>query len=484
LETKIFDNDVIRLRGAPKDPHDAADGKERLVGTLAWGDAIRVEGRRFELARREWDAAKRQYATRTYEGDLPKKARFRDGNLLKVRFIDVGQGDGTIVETPEGRIILIDGGEELHMRRYLNVAFSHVLKAKPLHCDAIVVTHGDADHFAGLTRLAEGFRNADSPLITASRVFHNGLVKSSAKKDVDAFGKTVKKDGETYVVDLVNNLIGIDAARMNKPFKDWEAALKRLKKESGGLEVRRLEYGEDAFDFLAGEGINVAVLGPIVEKVGGKPALRFLHTPGSKSLSASHTVNGHSVVLKLTFGNVRFLFGADLNEESEEALLERARADNTSLAAEVLKVPHHGSADFSPRILEAVRPVVSIVSSGDENATKEYIHPRAGLVGALGKYSRASVAKPLVYVTEMVAFFRRLGRLRGKQVGDEGKVKGEEFEINNAYEKSAFGIVHVRTDGERVLVTTNSGKDDQKETYAFRVDPRGEVEFEEKADIV
>jgi hypothetical protein len=137
--------------------------------------------------------------------------------------------------------------------------------------------------------------------------------------------------------------------------------------------------------------------------------------------------------------------------------------DNVSLGAEILKVPHHGSADFSPRMLEAVSPVVSIVSSGDESAAKEYIHPRAGLVGALGRFSRGTVDKPLIYVTEMVSFFRRL--------------TPKESPIHNAYQKTAFGIVHVRTDGQRVLVVTHSGSD-KKESYAFRVDAQGEVAFE------
>ena len=122
----------------------------------------------------------------------------------------------------------------------------------------------------------------------------------------------------------------------------------------------------------------------ITERVGNKDALRYLKTPGKNSLSDSHTINGHSIVLRLTYGNVRFLFGADLNDESEQLLLARARADGTSLTSEVLKVPHHGSADFSPAILDAIRPVVSVISSGDESGAKEYIHPRAGLVGALG----------------------------------------------------------------------------------------------------
>jgi hypothetical protein len=53
----------------------------------------------------------------------------------------------------------------------------------------------------------------------------------------------------------------------------------------------------------------------------------------------------------------------------------------------------------------------------------------------------------------------------------------------NAYRKTAFGIVHVRTDGERVLVSTHSGKDDTKESYAFRVSKLGEVAFEETSVV-
>jgi len=41
---------------------------------------------------------------------------------------------------------------EEHLRRYINVAYSHILRKAPLHCDALVVTHGDADHYAGLTK--------------------------------------------------------------------------------------------------------------------------------------------------------------------------------------------------------------------------------------------------------------------------------------------------------------------------------------------
>ncbi len=494
-ETRFLDDDIIRI---PLYKPDALppDGKKLDLITLFWGDQVRITGKHggqqlAEFPRREWNGEKKRYETINYVGLLPKKTTFRDSSVLKVRFVDVGQGDGAMVETPKGQVLFIDGGEEEHMRRYVNVAFSHILRTKPLHCDAIIVTHGDADHFAGLTKLVSGFRSkqGNTALVTADRVFHNGLVKVANASGKTAFGKTAELDGKTYAIELEDDLRTVDPGRMNKPFKDWQTALIGLKTRDGKKpRIQRLEYGDDdAFDFLEPEGVGMKVLGPITEDVRGKPGLRFLKTPGSSSVSASHTVNGHSIVLKLTYGNVRFLFGADLNEESEESLLERSREDNVSLASEILKVPHHGSADFSPRILEAIRPVVSVVSSGDENATKEYIHPRSGLIGALGRYSRGTVDKPLIYVTEMVAFFQRMGNLKLTPVteaGNDGKPLNNGLPMNNMYRKTQFGIVHVRTDGQRVLVATHSGKVDQKESYSFTVDERGDVKFLEKARIV
>jgi len=42
--------------------------------------------------------------------------------------------------------------------------------------------------------------------------------------------------------------------------------------------------------------------------------------------------------------------------------------------------------------------------------------------------------------------------------------------------------VHVRSDGERVLVACHSGKPGMKESYAFHVDELGQVEFDKKTN--
>jgi len=491
VEKRYLNDDIIRIPVFKPDSDGLPTGEKLRLFVLFWGDEVRVTGKHngqdlVEFQNREWSETDSKYVVVKYVGLLPKKTTFRDDSVLKVRFVDIGQGDGAVIETPGGQVLFIDGGEDEHMRRYIQAAYAYVLRNKPLHCSAIIVTHGDADHFAGLTELVS-YRMNDKPLLTADRVFHNGLVKAPNADGATAFGNSVKVDGKTYATQLEDDLTGVADSRMNTPFKEWKAALTGLTDKAGNKPtIKRIEYGDDdAFDFLDSEGITVKVLGPITEEVNGKPALRFLKTPGSSSISASHTINGNSIVLKLTYGNVRFLFGADLNEEAEESLLERTRADNVSIAAEVLKVPHHGSADFSPRVLEAIRAVVSVVSSGDESTAKEYIHPRAGLMGALGRYSRATVEKPLIYVTEMVAFFARFpGKNKVVSLTKTGKDGKQVYSGYNAYAKAVYGIVHVRTDGERVLVATPSGKVDQKESYVFHVDQHGDVKFDEDPTIV
>lgn len=450
----ILDDDIVRFYQYP------SPKKKQLVAVLFWGDRVRISrttrnGHIVPLARRVFDAETGVTTSQIVECLLPRRARFREAPLLKVRFVDVGQGDGAVIETPDGGIVLVDGGEETNMRRYLSAAFSHLLARGPLHCEAIVVTHGDADHFSGLTDLVAAKRSARNPqpFLTADRLIHNGLVKQTG----GSLGATIKHEGRRFVTALFDDVRQVPDTQMNPPFRKWKQALKSLKTRRGGKPgMRRTVYGRDAdFSFMESGDLKVSVLGPIVDEIRGKDCLPWLGDGGK-------TINGHSVVLKLAYGNVRFLLGADLNTPSEERLLEKSRAMGASLTAEILKVPHHGSADFSPRMLEAVRPVVSVVSSGDENTAKEYIHPRAGLVGALGRFSRGTVDKPLIYVTEMVAFFKR---------------KKNSF---REYTKTSFGIVHIRTDGKRVLVATNSGRDDKKEAYAFFVDDRGDIAFDKE----
>lgn len=428
--------------------------------------------------------------------------------ILKVDFVDVQQGDGTVVETPKGRVMLIDGGDNQLFARYLAGRYLKTSENKPKEIDCIVVSHGDADHFAGLTQIFKSEtinfskKNRWKKLfISPHRIYHNGLVKRPGKKngkkrpDKEMFGQTKKKGASLYITELISDLTEVDTAKMNMPFRAWKKALLVYKKRaSASIEFRRLKKGDhNAFNFLKAEGIKTEVLGPLVTQIDGKDSLKFLGKPPKaphigdqpakfSGYSASHTVNGHSIILRMRYGNFRFLFSGDLNHEAEDELL---KDKPRKLASEVFKVPHHGSADFSHDFIKAVRPIISVVSSGDENAQKEHIHPRATLMGALGRYSM--LKRPLIFVTELVAFFKVEGYINpyyhSMTVAGKKNVKKSGSKTVNipkrgtyfSFSRTAFGIVKVRTNGKRLMVYTNSGHDKKKEVYAFTAQKLGQI---------
>lgn len=65
---------------------------------------------------------------------------------MKIHFIDVGQGDATLIQSPNGKNILIDGGPRSEGNQL--VAYIKSLGISKL--DYVVATHPDADHIGGL----------------------------------------------------------------------------------------------------------------------------------------------------------------------------------------------------------------------------------------------------------------------------------------------------------------------------------------------
>lgn len=496
----------------------ASEDKKGFLRTLGWGDEIEVldttekhvEIRTTRFEERQDGSIEPVDASgfivpSASSGIEPGEVFIEreDSRVLKIDFVDVQQGDACVVETPGGQVVFIDGGEQQLFARYLANRFRGTSEAEPREVDCILVTHGDADHFAGLVRIKESETHSvpwKRLFVHPRRVYHNGLVKRPGSVRVaERLGQTFTADGTTIITELETDLLEVDDAKMNEPFLRWKRTLQAYR-ERGPIEFRRLAKGDDdAFGFLAAEDVEVEVLGPLLTNVGDEEGLKFLGEPesgpriGHHSLqperdrftgkSDSHTINGHSVVLRLTYGDFRFLFSGDLNEEAELELVRAHEEGELDLRAEILKAPHHGSHDFLPEFIQAASPVISVVSSGDENPSKEFIHPRATLMGALGKYSR--VAEPLIFVTELVAFFRAEGFVTPEfhELGDDGVALIEDGQAAVdrdakasffAFSRSAFGIVMVRTDGERLLVYTNSGQADLKEAYAYRMDAASE----------
>jgi competence protein ComEC len=107
--------------------------------------------------------------------------------------------------------------------------------------------------------------------------------------------------------------------------------------------------------------------------------VRFL-APDSAWTASLRDPNLASTVALVRFGLVRFLLVGDAEQPEEEWLLRHQRS---LLAADVLKVGHHGSATSSgERFLDAVRPRVALVPVGLGNG---YGHPSADVVARLAR---------------------------------------------------------------------------------------------------
>ncbi|MDT8307440.1 MAG: DNA internalization-related competence protein ComEC/Rec2 [Anaerolineae bacterium] len=71
----------------------------------------------------------------------------RPDGRLHVSFLDVGQGDATLIRTPSGRRVLIDGG---HFPSVLQGHLGRLLPYGDRRIDLVIASHPDADHVAGL----------------------------------------------------------------------------------------------------------------------------------------------------------------------------------------------------------------------------------------------------------------------------------------------------------------------------------------------
>lgn len=178
--------------------------------------------------------------------------------------------------------------------------------------------------------------------------------------------------------------------------------------------------------------------------------------------------------------------GGDLNIPSEELLLAHHTGlpvpprslEETGLLIEaarrvfqvdVAKSCHHGSADFSSLFMEALHPLATVISSGDD---EPHAHPRSDTLGAIGRHSRGE--RPLIFSTELArsapeavkrpyALRRELKELAAQidaaptaTAADRRRkeqLQAQFEKLVNRLERSVavYGAINLRTDGHKVL---------------------------------
>lgn len=109
----------------------------------------------------------------------------RPTHYLEVHFLDVGQGDATFIETPDGVQVLIDGGREAGVLRTLAKEMSFFDR----HIDVVIATHPDADHIGGLIDVLKRYE-VELIVVTENK---------SETPTADAFFKAVEAEGAQVV---------------------------------------------------------------------------------------------------------------------------------------------------------------------------------------------------------------------------------------------------------------------------------------------
>jgi competence protein ComEC len=270
-----------------------------------------------------------------------------DDNAMVAHFIDVGQGDATLLEFSCAAVLIDTGGETTErvsgndrLKAYLNEFFDRRADlARTLQL--VVLSHPHPDHTNGVSVLLDpdaGF--------TILNVLDDGPPSAHAA------GRKGQNDLRAYAEDNADLVGYVGLAESD------------IKTVSG-------------------------VTGPVIDPVncrknnrGVDPKIIALWGRVDLDTTWADNANNDSVVLRVSFGKASFLFTGDLQSDGIAAMLESYAADVSIFDTDVLKVGHHGSHNATtPEFVTAITPKIAVIQSGDSSPDTEqysayaYGHP-------------------------------------------------------------------------------------------------------------
>jgi len=419
-------------------------------------------------------------------GRVKAKSRNRNGwvkvneiqrqRVLEVNFVDIGQGDGCHIVTPDDQHIIVDAGMTDNMNRYLTWRFYLYYKTKPLPFPFIsVISHSDKDHYKGFQQVF------DNKCIRFSHVYHNGLVERPGPEPLGT-----KENG--YITGLVEtndqmNVLLSDANNRTGTRSTYCKTLYKALKANPNIRFESLARKDEFMEgFSDNNRINdqefsIKILGPVTKEVNGKDALKSISNLGKDK-------NGHSVIIKVHYGKASILLGGDVNTEFGEILHHYYEQNNIldELKVDVAKACHHGSNHFYYKFIEDINSAATVISSGDDES---YAHPRPDAIGAFGKCGYG--VKPLVFSTELARSNKEItfGKLEtiakyfdtiktkkeeikalkeAGQSADSEEIKKLKKKITDLNKKinsfaTKFGMINLRTDGKKMIIAQKYERD-------------------------
>ena len=223
---------------------------------------------------------------------------------LRITFLDVGQGDATLVEFPNGQTLLVDAGSGGDFDAGRRAVAPDLWQRRIRTIDELIGSHPQQDHMGGMATILKKFR--------VRRLWTNGTTSDAI------FYRAVQR----------------------------QAARARLAERPARQATTPMTIGGCKITFLNP---------PNPEDV--NPAAQ------SKPLS----LNNSSVVFRLhcpTPTDFSLLMTGDIERPAQQRLLENVAA----LRSDLLKVPHHGSRGaLDMAFLSAVSPQVAVMEVGRRN---------------------------------------------------------------------------------------------------------------------
>lgn len=253
----------------------------------------------------------------------PFSAPTPDGRL-HIDFLDVGQGDSALITLPTGETLLVDGGGKVNF----NSLYVKREDEEPELFEPDVQGVGETVVSAYLWE--KGYDRVDYILTSHADADHiQGLVSVAQNFKIQAaiFGRT--------------------------PFQDTDFT--------------------ELYNVLRKKSIPLTVVsqGDVIEF--GKVKIQVLY-PYRDESEAAISDNNHSIVLRVIYGERKFLLTGDIEKETEAALLNSPEF----LQADVVKVAHHGSKTSStPHFIQSTEARLAVIPVGRESP---FGHPKPEVV--------------------------------------------------------------------------------------------------------
>ncbi len=394
-----------------------------------------------------------------------KIAELQTERVLEVNFIDIGQGDGCHVVTPNDKHFLIDAGEYDNMNRYLNWRFNLYNKKGTQIPITAIVSHSDKDHYGGFDSI---FSNCHIKIET---LYHNGVVERPGESH--PFGHVTNG----YITSVVENHAQMIDIISNPNKRKGKGSLypKTLYKSLKYSPQVIFSMLSNKCKFLGNYNTNykinnkpftIEVLSPLLEEISGKPALKTINNTGKDK-------NGHSIVLIIKYGEAKILLGGDINEEFGKTLCSHYSTTPHKLQVDVAKACHHGSQHFHYPLLQEINALATVISSGDDES---FAHPRPDALGSFGKCGYGD--KPLLFSTELARSNKEITRKKLFELNSmlaeitSLQIKIKEQEKNNAPQEdlvklktrlltlnkhvnsnlTRYGMINLRTNGTQMII--------------------------------